>query len=171
MFDEKIYKIIKIKNHLDNKKRILERIQKYRYSYDQDDGEGFISNTDWDCELKFNWYDFSFSQDDKKYLSESISGAITRCWFNQYYPLSNSTHGFHDHDGSDLVFIYYLELEDFNLRTILVNPKDNTQIIPNVIEGDLLCFPSNVLHSSPKNNTNTRKTIISFNLNFFNDAV
>ena len=33
-------------------------------------------------------------------------------------------------------------------------------------EGDLITFPANMIHRSPQNNTNERKSIISFNCDF-----
>ena len=50
--------------------------------------------------------------------------------------------------------------------TTIINPFDNSIIVPEVTEGDILSFPGSVLHSSPKNHSNQRKTIIAFNIEF-----
>ena len=67
-------------------------------------------------------------------------------------------------------------MEKFRYTHLLVSTILTTEIydyttnkkIPNlyVKEGDLLTFPSIFPHRSTINNTNKRKTIISFNTNF-----
>jgi hypothetical protein len=89
---------------------------------------------------------------------------INELWFQQYY--TNDKHGWHTH-GSNFTGVYYLELCDTSPRTQLTNPFTQTDIIiPNVKEGDILIFPSYVIHRAPKIIDNFRKTIISFNCNF-----
>ena len=170
------YHIIKIQDHLKKKDEVLNHMNSWnRHFVDSNishatkpDQDTFISNTDWGGE-EFDWYNFSFSQRDKKSIYDFVGNGdarITKCWFHQYYPHSGSNIGFHNHSGSDLAFIYYLELEDSSLRTIFINPEDYSEVIPDVVEGDLLCFNSNVWHCALPNDTNTRKSFISFNVNF-----
>lgn len=86
---------------------------------------------------------------------------INEIWFQQYY--EGSEHGWHTH-SSNFTNVYYLELPKDSPKTLIVDPINKKNIIEiDVDEGDLLMFPSYVLHKAPKNNGN-RKTIISYNL-------
>jgi ectoine hydroxylase-related dioxygenase (phytanoyl-CoA dioxygenase family) len=87
---------------------------------------------------------------------------ITEIWFQQY--LNGSEHGWHCHSGN-FTNVYYLELPEGTPKTQLVNPYNQKDIIEvDVKEGDLLAFPSYVLHKAPKNLSDKRKTIISYNI-------
>jgi uncharacterized RmlC-like cupin family protein len=84
-------------------------------------------------------------------------------WFQQYY--KNSQHGWHTH-SSNFTSVYYLELENDAPKTKIVNAFNQKEIIElNVVEGDIVIFPSFVIHQGPKNISNNRKTIISYNTN------
>ena len=66
----------------------------------------------------------------------------------------------------NLASIYYVELPDESLITILKDPDTGEEIIPDVKEGQILTFASDILHKSPRNLTNNRKTVIPFNIMF-----
>jgi len=83
-------------------------------------------------------------------------------WFQQY--MKNGTHGWHIHN-SNFTGVYYVELNENSPKTELVDPFTLSKIItPNITEGDILIFPSSVIHRAPKVNDEKRKTIISFNI-------
>lgn len=87
---------------------------------------------------------------------------INEIWFQQY--LKNDSHGWHIH-GSNFTGVYYLELNQDSPITELLDPfTQNTVVLPKITEGDILIFPSYVLHRAPVIKTNQRKTIVSFNL-------
>ena len=105
------------------------------------------------------------------------SGEVTESWFNQYIAESGSEHPWHHHAESErkagqknpcinLACIYYVELPDESLITILKDPETGEEIIPDVKEGQILTFGADILHKSPRNLTNTRKTVIPFNIMF-----
>ena len=105
------------------------------------------------------------------------SGEVTESWFNQYIAESGSEHPWHHHAESErkvgeknpcinLASIYYVELPDKSLTTILKDPETGKEIIPDVKEGQILTFASDILHKSPRNLTNNRKTVIPFNIMF-----
>ena len=105
------------------------------------------------------------------------SGDVTESWFNQYIAESGSEHPWHHHADSErkageknpcinLASIYYVELPDESLITILKDPDTGEEIIPDVKEGQILTFATDILHKSPRNFTEYRKTVISFNLVF-----
>jgi hypothetical protein len=89
---------------------------------------------------------------------------VDELWFQQYK--LNDIHGWHTH-GSNFTGVYYLDLSDDAPKTQLVNPFNQEQIImPDIKEGDILIFPSFVIHRAPKIKENINKTIVSFNCNF-----
>lgn len=89
---------------------------------------------------------------------------VNDLWFQQYY--NQDRHGWHIH-GSNLTGVYYLELPADVPKTQLVDPFTQSEIIiPEIEEGDFLVFPSIVVHRAPPNNSNLRKTIISWNWDF-----
>lgn len=87
---------------------------------------------------------------------------IKELWFQQYQ--QDSQHGWHVH-GSNFTNIYYLELPAGTPKTQIVNPFNQRDVIElDVKEGDIVSFPSFIIHRAPKNCSLSRKTIISFNL-------
>jgi len=85
-------------------------------------------------------------------------------WFQQY--LQNGTHGWHIH-ADNYTGVYYLELPVGTPTTEYCNPNNMNEVNKfNVKEGDILLFPSFVVHKAIKNLSDKRKTIISFNINF-----
>ena len=105
------------------------------------------------------------------------SGAVTESWFNQYIAESGAEHPWHHHAESErksgeknpcinLASIYYVELPDKSLTTILKDPETGKEIIPDVKEGQILTFGADILHRAPRNFTNSRKTAIAFNIMF-----
>ena len=72
----------------------------------------------------------------------------------------------HDHPNVDLTNIYFVELEDVSLGTILKNPRTDKDMNIKVKEGQILTFPATIMHRSPPNLTDSRKTVISFNTRF-----
>ena len=105
------------------------------------------------------------------------SGEVTESWFNQYIEESGAEHPWHHHAESErksgeknpcinLASIYYVELPDESLITILKDPETGKEVIPDVKEGQILTFGADILHKSPRNFSNNRKTVIPFNIMF-----
>ena len=85
-------------------------------------------------------------------------------WYQIYLKNSGSYHDFHTHKKEDchLSAVYYLKLKDKNISTeFRVN---NQRIKLDISEGDLVLFDASIPHSSPPNNTDEDKVIVSFNL-------
>lgn len=83
-------------------------------------------------------------------------------WFQQYTEFSE--HSWHNHPNCHYSNVYYLELPDTDYVTELLD-VNNKPIKLNAKEGDIITFPSHLLHRS-KPNGNKRKTIISYNSSF-----
>ena len=105
------------------------------------------------------------------------SGEVTESWFNQYIAESGAEHPWHHHADNErvagqknpsihLASIYYVELPDRSLTTILKDPETGKEIIPDVKEGQILTFGTDILHRSPRNFSSKRKTVIPFNIMF-----
>ena len=140
----------------------------------------------WPSGVETEWFTYGMSYDDRisfyhsiskrfdpsRRISKTVSNIrITSTWFNQYEPNSGSEHPFHNHwkinEQNSLTSIYYVELEDNSLRTIVEDPKTHKEVDLKVKEGQILTFDATIPHRSPQNNTDTRKTVIAFNSIFF----
>jgi len=86
---------------------------------------------------------------------------LSALWFQQY--LKNDRHGWHIH-GDTFTGVYYLEFDSKSPSTEILEPITNKPINLKIKEGDIIIFPSLVIHRAIENKTSTRKTIISFNL-------
>jgi hypothetical protein len=87
---------------------------------------------------------------------------IHNVWFQQYR--KGSEHGWHVHLGCQFTSVYYVDLPEGAPKTQLLNPMNQKDIIElDVKEGDVLTFPSFILHRAPNVESNIVKTIISFN--------
>ena len=177
IFSKPFYYIRNIKDHLKYKERILSRMNEnsfWIHTPQITEYRSVISNTDWSFTTS-DWFEKFFSQRDKDQLERyicqkyGVNGIdVRRQWFNQYYKNSGSDHPYHNHSSeknfNDLTCIYYVELENKSLRTILKNPRTGKEVIPRAKEGQILIFDATILHKSPRNYTDTRKSVISFNI-------
>jgi hypothetical protein len=174
IFSKPLYYITKVRDHHKNKEKILWAISTVN-GRNYDDGISKISNTDWPSQqerVNFDWYNYSLSERDRNSYTRLIykkfgkdTCSIKSIWYNQYDPHSGTEHTWHSHNLS-LASIYYVELKDKSLRTILEHPKTGKEIVPRVNEGEILTFDPGIKHMSPPNYTDTRKTIIAFNVLF-----
>ena len=184
------YHILRVKDHYKNKEIILKRtlmnprrVGYYDLAEEEEnnllngygDKNSFISNSDRLRPLETNWFEFAFSRRDiqryisfvkRKYNCRKKVVNVVQTWYNQYSKQSGSQHCFHSHDTCDVANVYYVEMVDKSLRTVLKHPITGEEIVPRVREGDLLTFPGYIEHRSPKNYTTNRKTTIAFDTNF-----
>ena len=176
---DSFYLLSKFPDHDNLKDQLLDTItkseQKYVHNKDNIYADS-ITKVDWQFakDLSREWvlliYDainnyYSFAANMMGYESS----VIQEIWFQQYY--NKDTHGWHTH-GNNFTSVYYLELNDESPRTELIDPFScNKKIIPNVKEGDIIIFPSYVMHRAPVIDNNIRKTIISCNIDFNNPHI
>jgi len=89
---------------------------------------------------------------------------IKNIWYQQYS--INNTHGWHTH-GENYTGVYYLQFPKGSPKTELIDQYNiEKKITINAKEGDIVIFPSIVIHRAPRVLLNIKKTIISFNLHF-----
>ena len=87
---------------------------------------------------------------------------IHNYWFQQYR--KNSRHVWHTHQDCHWTSVYFVEFPEDAPRTEYIEPLGNGEVKTfDVKEGDLLTFPSFLVHRAPKVASDIRKTIISFN--------
>lgn len=99
---------------------------------------------------------------------------IIQAWFQQYD--EKGSHGWHIHAGN-FSGVVYVDLPDGAPLTTFCDPVTKKTFSPQATEGDIVIFPSFILHKSLPNRSEYLKTIISFNLNvgypdeFYGDGI
>tara|TARA_R110002020_G_scaffold10220_1_gene39426 strand:- start:243 stop:830 length:588 start_codon:yes stop_codon:yes gene_type:complete len=89
---------------------------------------------------------------------------IKNLWYQQYG--YKGIHNWHIH-GGNYTGVYYLEYDDTCPLTEFVYPNNMEKSFSiEHKEGDMLFFPCFLMHRSPISQTNNRKSIISWNLEF-----
>lgn len=165
------YIISKFKYHNQVKDSLLSLIENSESENPvRPDAEVDITRADWHISSNFNreWVKYIYQPLSEEVLTiykELGYDGLTlhEIWFQQYN--QNSQHGWHTH-SANFTNVYYLELPNGSPKTQIVNPYNQTDIIEvDVKEGDILVFPSFVIHRAPINKNTQRKTIISFNTN------
>ena len=89
------------------------------------------------------------------------SYVIHEIWFQQYS--TNSKHAWHVH-GANFTNVYYLDLPQGSPKTEWVDPITKHVHEFTVQEGDIITFPSWLIHRAPENFSSELKTIISWNM-------
>ena len=156
--------------HIKESKIIKNKLLKYMEDMPLNTYEE-VSKTDWGLSSDYKRpYVKYFINILKPYMEKIVKKLNTKnwlmhnMWFQQYN--KNSHHTWHTHPAVQFSSVYYLELPDTNVSTEFKDIVNNNIFKVDVKEGDLLVFPSSLLHRSPKNKSNKRKSVISFNSSF-----
>ena len=158
--------------HSEIKEKLLDLINKTQSENILNQNEYYgdsINRLDWSKNNDFNREWVKYLQ---PYLQEQFNKfasvlnydkpVIKKLWFQQY--VQNDYHGWHIH-GDNYTGVYYLDFPKGSSKTELIDQKDiNKKITINAKEGDIIIFPSFIIHRSPKIKENIKKTIISFNI-------
>jgi hypothetical protein len=155
--------IYDVPNHEEHKKNIIELIKKIPQNKYEN-----ISHTDWnlpptmqkDWQHYFNKNIYTYFEDVFRDLT-NFKVFKENSWFQWYE--TNDYHVWHTHPRCHFTSIYYLNLPNKNIKTV-VKDLDNFKNF-DVKEGQILTFPSFWIHKSPPNNYAESKIIISFNTN------
>ena len=102
---------------------------------------------------------------DFKDISDFYKGVEISCFFFQQY-MKEQYHGWHVHADCQYNGVYYLDLPEGSPKTEYMDPFTNNICQLDVKEGDVVAFPSFLVHRAPPNPISSLKTIISFNFNF-----
>jgi hypothetical protein len=166
------YSKVSVLEHSQFKEKILGLIDEYP---EEIEGSKYFSKLDWksskDPEREWTKLASGFINSYNNVIGHGTGYSdpvIIDIWFQQYKKMNR--HPWHIH-GGQFVGVYYVELPEDAPKTQLVPSWDHSQIIDvDVKEGDILIFPSMLIHQAPTINTDTRKTIISWNLVYENPA-
>ena len=95
---------------------------------------------------------------------------VSRVWTQRYS--KGDYHAPHDHGPEGFACVFYAQLDpEIHLPTEFIQPwiphtgNRDMESPDNVVEGDLVIFPSNLMHMAPPHMSDKYRTIISFNLN------
>lgn len=148
-----------VENHEEFKWKILDLIEIYKIEQDiQPNKAGYYYDfgQKWNRPYKEVFYEATWKIiDDYAKSLGCVTDQHDALWFQQY--VQGTTFGWHNHNKS-VALIYYVELPDEEDKTDFYNFDS----IP-VKEGDVIIFPSYLVHRSKPLQTNKRKTIISCN--------
>ena len=108
----------------------------------------------------------------KPYLMDMSGGEkldLTDIWYQKYYKGIN--HSTHCHGAIGLSSVIYVEYNpEVHSPTRFFSPfrhvwsGDCPTFEEQVEEGDMIIFPSSILHEAPANQSDIRRTIVSYNL-------
>ena len=101
---------------------------------------------------------------------------FTDMWYQKYY--KGVQHSYHNHGHSGWSSVIFVEFDpELHEATQFISPfnniwNGNLEIFqPPVKEGDMILFPSTIAHEAPPNRSDTRRTIVSYNLRGHTDTV
>ena len=157
----------KFDDHERIKDKILESIDIQEYP-PVDYETNIITKSDWNIPQEifrpYQHYIFPNLADHLKEVYSSLGFAeiqIHNIWFQQY--TKGSGHKWHVHQYCQWTNVYYVEMPEGAPFLQLIDPFTNEILDIEVEEGDVLSFPSFIVHRSPNIENDTRKTIIACN--------
>ena len=161
--------IRKFKYHDDIKQRVLDSINKQEKFENLVGPNNNITRCDWESarhDFNREWFKILAGPLDEHLGTwckslDYDNYVIYEIWFQQYS--TNSKHAWHVH-GANFTNVYYLDLPSECPKTQWVDPitKDVNEF--EVSEGDIITFPSWLIHRAPENFSSDLKTIISWNM-------
>ena len=169
-----------IENWSENKKKILDALPPEDESQLEPNGSGlytdfFISSKVQEMPSYFN----TVLDVIKPYLKSFMDGNpvdFVEMWYQKYY--KNVEHNTHCHGFTGWSSIIYVEFDpEIHESTRFFSPFrqpwdcDMEVFQPTVKEGDMILFPSSLLHEAPLNKSDVRRTIISYNIRGYVDYV
>jgi|LakMenE18May11ns_1017448.scaffolds.fasta_scaffold9674414_3 hypothetical protein len=169
--------VTSIKEHKKIKKEILPKIKK--------DIKTLKNNVEWHCEIissfgqhkEFLLDEFFLNQIVWNSMDEMLNNLdfwikfpkksyLEEIWYN-HYEKNIHYQETHHHRPSDFSGIYFIELEGKNTTTFyhhhISQMLEQNKTLDKIKEGDVVIFPSSLMHSVRK--SNCKKTSISFNIN------
>ena len=169
-----------IENWSENKKKILDALPPEDDSQLEPNGTGLYTDFFINGKVKEMPRYFDTVVDViKPYLKDFMDGNpvdFVEMWYQKYYNMVE--HKTHCHGFTGWSSIIYAEFdpkvhESTRFFSPFRQPWDCDMEVfqPTVKEGDMILFPSSLLHEAPLNKSNTRRTIISYNIRGYVDYV
>tara|TARA_B100000902_G_scaffold399963_1_gene474048 strand:- start:10212 stop:10757 length:546 start_codon:yes stop_codon:yes gene_type:complete len=166
-------------DHWKSKKKILLKLRESSIKYSSPDDNGIV--TDYHRQLSEGIC--VYSQDLAEIFADELDALcnildvsvakITDSWFES--SSKNVYHGVHNHGGDGYSAVCFLEYDDqehgpTNFLSNSLSALDNEPMIytpSDVMEGDILFFPSNLLHYTEPNTSDTNRLVVSWNMKFY----
>ena len=169
-----------IENWSENKKKILAALPPEDDSQLEPSGSGLYTDFFINAQVKeFPSYFHTVVDVIKPYLKSFMDGnpvEFVEMWYQKYY--NNVVHKTHCHGFTGWSSIIYVEFDPkVHESTLFYSPFrqpwdcDVETFQPEVKEGDMILFPSSLLHEAPVTKTDIRRTIISYNIRGYVDYV
>ena len=169
-----------IENWSENKKKILDALPPEDDSQLEPNGTGLYTDFFINGKVKeLPSYFHTVVDVIKPYLKNFMDGnpvEFVEMWYQKYYNMVE--HKTHCHGFTGWSSIIYVEFdpkvhESTRFFSPFRQPWDcDVEVFqPKVKEGDMILFPSSLLHEAPVNRTDTRRTIISYNIRGYVDYV
>ena len=169
-----------IENWSENKKKLLDALPPEDDSQLEPNGTGLYTDFFINGKVKELPSYFPTVVDIiKPYLKSFMDGnpvEFVEMWYQKYYNMVE--HKAHCHGFTGWSSIIYVEFDpEIHESTRFFSPFrqpwdcDMEVFQPTVKEGDMILFPSSLLHEAPLNKSNTRRTIISYNIRGYVDYV
>jgi len=163
-----------LQEHKKIKKTLINLIKKTNADYLENKDHYYgdlIHRLDWNNSRNFSreWVKFLnpflqkyFDKCAKKLGYQKVN--TTNIWFQQYN--KKGKHGWHIH-SENYTGVYYVQLSNTDGKTELIDPfSKNKKIVINAKEGDVVIFPSYIIHRATEQLNDSEKIIVSFNFNF-----
>ena len=178
------YYVIKMQNHNTHKKILLNYFNNKILSNRQFGLNKNNQNINIDSIYNYDYKDSTNFDREwviyiKKYIQEILfnltnyipykNAIIMNMWFQQYK--KNDKHSWHLHHGCTYSGVYYVECQKENITEYLDFLDIGNPIKFNAEEGDVVIFPSLLLHRSPPIESDVLKTIISFNFDYTDNCI
>ena len=169
-----------IENWSENKKKILDALPPEDDSQLEPNGTGLYTDFFINGKVKeLPSYFHTVVDVIKPYLKSFMDGnpvEFVEMWYQKYYNMVE--HKTHCHGFTGWSSIIYVEFdpkvhESTRFFSPFRQPWDcDVEVFqPKVKEGDMILFPSSLLHEAPVSRTDTRRTIISYNIRGYVDYV
>jgi hypothetical protein len=161
--------IKKFAPHNELKEKVLDAINRQEQFQHLQGPTNDITRCDWDparFDRTREWLGIigaPLSQHLEEWASGLDYDSVDLCeiWFQQY--ATHSKHSWHVH-GGNFTNVYYVDMPDGAPKTKWVDPITKSQYTFDVEEGDIITFPSWLIHSGAENFSKEVKTIISWNM-------
>lgn len=155
----------KIDNHKELNENLLSLINLIPHNPYENKKDSTIAHTDWNLPKEVERkYGYLFFNKINPYLQELTSNLncnhckVENYWFQQYE--KGSSHNWHNHNNCHFAGVYFVECPN-NYGTVFKNFEVDCT------EGDLLIFPSFLIHTSKEIVEDIRKTVIAFNFDIW----
>ncbi len=144
----------------------FEKEELMKENYEEDS----IYKVDWNRSQNFQrpWVEMIYKDLHKHFLKYANHMGFKDCninelWFQQYD--KKATHSWHTH-GHNYTGVYYVNYNKDCAKTRIIDPITKETKDIDADEGDIVIFPSIIVHRSLVQNIDFLKTIISFNISF-----